>query len=227
MITCVINGNGIAEFEYVILQHYKSAFSAHLPADIGVLVGDVVQVIFYSTIGATTISMEVIEYSDAQAGRWHILLMPAGSTLLGTDCIPTYISKPNASNIINALYPGYPYNIIANPVFLQNNITIPGNITNFKALSRYFGTDIRYDFYGVLQIGTPIPTVNVGQFSFMNFSSRNRIIEVGFGESDFIINPGDIIFNGCIVKNITYTSTVTDLRAQIKITDDSPYPSII
>jgi hypothetical protein len=232
MITCLINGNGVAEFTYSILQHYKSSFNARLPADINVKKGDIITLDFMSAIGLTEVPMEVIDYSDAGgSGRWHIFLMPLGTKILIQNCVPQYIKKPNSIKVINACYAQYGqvgnYKITTQPIWIADNISIPGSISNFKALSRYFGSDIGHEFDGTLRIGDPIPTPNLGQFNFINYNGNSRTIEVGFGNSDFIINPGDIIFQTAIVKNVIYKSGVNDLRAQIKITDESPDPVII
>lgn len=224
MVVPTIAGFGVSSFNYTLLSHGLATFDARLAGDIMVTVGDIVPVA-WNDIANTITQMEVVEYGDAGTQRWHILLQPVGSTLLSTSCIPTFISKPTPDLVISALYQGV-YNLITPKVFTQDNITLPNYITNFQALSRYFGTSIRFDFNGVLQIGDPIPQPNLGSFGLMNPNISARVLEVALTGDDVIINPGDIIFNTAIVDTVEIIGGMDRVRLKVKLTKDSPPPTI-
>ena len=225
MIIPTLAGYGIAQFQYTLLQHGIPTFDARLAGDLGVSIGDVIPLAWGDTLNTIT-QMEVIQYGDAGTQRWHAVLTPVGATALRQPCVPTFISKPTPDTVVQALYQGV-YNFVTPVFFQQDNLTLPSSITNFQALSRYFNTDIRFDFTGTLQIGTPIPTPNTGSFGLLNPNISAKIIDVCLTGEDIVLNAGDIIFGGAIVSTVEIIGGMDQVRLRVQLTDDSPNPIIL
>lgn len=217
-----INQKPIYKFDLNFDTHSLCILDAYLAGDINVVPGQTVMVNFEDNLQSSLI-FEVKRYSDAGTGRFHIVCVQQGGLLLSTLCVPTFLTNPNPATIVQSLYPAQ-YTITTPPVITQLNLTIPGILTNFQALARYFG-DVRQTWNG-LELGKPVPKPNAGKFQCENYSESTKLMNVNFPFGDIVINPGDIIFSSGVVENITYSGFMDKFYAIVRFTSDSS-PTIL
>jgi hypothetical protein len=219
-----INGKGIFNFTINFSQHSLTLFDAQLTGDLGVSVGDIVTLDFEDKL-STSLKMEVLSYADFDGLRWHIKCIGYGGTQLLKTPTPTFIQNPTSTKIISSVYSYSNFTISTYPTLTQSNIVIPGSISSFNILSRYFG-DCRQDMSGNLVLGKPQNNLNSGRFSIEDYNESKKTIDLSMNYGDVVINSGDIIFKQSIVENITYYGSMDDFRCKVKLTFDSLQPQI-
>jgi hypothetical protein len=202
-----INDHGIESLTLTVNENDFCSADARLAGDLEVLPGDPVTL----AIGNDRILLDVSEFGAIAADRYNLCAFSRGSDKLRDMCTPTHITHPSTSSIFSAFGISN-YKTLSEPTGLPDyGIIIPGSITKWQALQRYFGPFVRALYDGTIEVGRRPVSKNGGKFNVLDYNAQSGILMLGIVD-DFKILPRDQLY-GATVANVTYYYGSDELRA--------------